>query len=39
MVVVGHVLAVVLVVVVVLLIQRVVSSSRGVSVGNNIDER
>jgi hypothetical protein len=38
MVVVGHVLAVGAVVVV-LLIQRVVSSSRGVSVGNNIDER
>jgi hypothetical protein len=38
MVVVGHVLAVV-VLVAVLLIQRVVSSSRGVSVGNNIDER
>ena len=35
---VGHILAVG-VLVVVLLIQRVVSSSRGVSVGNNIDER
>jgi hypothetical protein len=41
MMVVGHVLVVVVVVPDddVLLIQRVVSSSRGVSVGNNIDER
>jgi len=41
MVVVGHVLVVFVVVDDddVLLIQRIVSSSRGVSVGNNIDER